>query len=849
MNGVPTFRTATLSLGFLALAAVPARADIDCSALAPTGQTTKAVAGAKYKATGMHRFLFGTGYRELWAMPIEVPVLDLQRFAGGLTVKDKAGSKQTLGLKFEAANGLKYKFRSTDKRAEFLPEDLRKTFVQDVAEDQNSAQHPAGGVVASPLARAVGLPEASRCMVVMPDDPALGEHRKEFAGLLGTLEESLTLDPPTPGFENVEKNLDTTDDLFVLMDSSPTDRIDSRTFLKARLFDMWIGDWDRHTKQWEWVRRKGDTHWEPVPKDRDMAFSNFNGFLIALARPAAPRIVDFKPQYPRVTGFIANSRDQDRRLLADLEEPVWNDVVAELQRGLTDSVIDDAVARMPREYYAASGPALAAILKARRERLPELAKHLYGLFAREVDVFATAVDDVAEVKRLETGDVEVTVASLKERDTPYFRRHFAKGETDEIRVYLGDGNDRLVTSGTGAAGPTLRIVGGKGSDVYDERIGGGIHIYDAEGTDQVLGRKTDIDTRPYVEKLDKNGNRPLDSGVSLGLFPYATTSGDIGPIVGLGLRYQKYGFRAHPFRSRQTLMAQYATSQNGWRGVYAGEWHHTNSLTFTQLLASASQFEVVRFYGFGNETPISGPGDFHHVEQTQYAFAPSFNVQRGAAKLSLGAIGKYSVARFTGDRFIDSVRPYGTENFGQAGTLAGVELDTRDSKAVARRGVLLRAAGTVYPAVWSVRQTFGEAHGEAAVHVPVPAPLHPSLALRVGGKQVWGLYPFQEAAILGSRTTVRGLERSRYSGDAMLFSNAELRLHLGKLPWLPGKAGLFGLVDNGRVFLAGETSDRWHTGVGGGMWLAIQDNKNVVAFTWAKSEGHVSLSLKTALIF
>src|SRR5467141_2761615 len=160
MSAVVTFRMAVLSLGGVVLAAGRARADIDCATLAPTGQTAKVAAGAHYKADVMKRFLLGNGYRALWTTPIEVPVLDLQRFAAGLTVKDKTGSKQTPGLKFEGGNGVKYKFRGTDKRAEFLPDELRKTFVQDVAVDQNSAQHPAGGVVASPLARAAGLREA-----------------------------------------------------------------------------------------------------------------------------------------------------------------------------------------------------------------------------------------------------------------------------------------------------------------------------------------------------------------------------------------------------------------------------------------------------------------------------------------------------------------------------------------------------------------------------------------------------------------------------------------------------------------------------------------------------------------
>jgi hypothetical protein len=34
--------------------------------------------------------------------------------------------------------------------------------------------------------------------------------------------------------------------------------VDARSYLKGRLFDMFLGDWDRHQSQWEWVRRGSD---------------------------------------------------------------------------------------------------------------------------------------------------------------------------------------------------------------------------------------------------------------------------------------------------------------------------------------------------------------------------------------------------------------------------------------------------------------------------------------------------------------------------------------------------------------------------------------------------------------
>jgi hypothetical protein len=71
--------------------------------------------GARYRTGGLHAFLFGKHYRDLWVTPIRVEVLDLDRFAGGLRPTKRGGGKQTKSLRFEGADGRGYQFRSIDK--------------------------------------------------------------------------------------------------------------------------------------------------------------------------------------------------------------------------------------------------------------------------------------------------------------------------------------------------------------------------------------------------------------------------------------------------------------------------------------------------------------------------------------------------------------------------------------------------------------------------------------------------------------------------------------------------------------------------------------------------------------
>jgi hypothetical protein len=73
---------------------------------------------------------------------------------------------------------------------------------------------------------------------------------------------------------------------------------------------------------------------------------------------------------------------------------------------------------------------------------------------------------------------------------------------------------------------------------------------------------------------------------------------------------------------------------------------------------------------------------------------------------------------------------------------------------------------------------------------------------------------------------------NRFAGDASLAGNLEVRAALGKfIALLPFRYGLVGIADVGRVFLAGETSSRWHSGLGGGLWIAVSAASQIFQLT------------------
>lgn len=840
-------RTCSAVLVFASLLASGAAAQEVAGRHATSPDTVVVTPGARYRASGLHTLFFGKHYRDLWATPIRVEVLDLEHFAGGLRPTKRGGGRQTRSLRFEGADGSEYQFRSVDKDpSPLLPVSLRKTLAQRIFQDQISAGHPAAPLVVSPILDAAGVRHAEPRLVFLPDVPALGEFRTEFGGTLGTIEARQM-------GESVS-----TEELFARLEQHQDEHFDARAFLAARLVDLFLGDWDRHQDQWRWVRQ-GDSarlSWTPIPRDRDQAFAKFDGLLLSLARLSYPQLVEFSSTYPSMVGLTWNARVVDRRLLSGLEWPVWDSVATALQHQLTDSVLEDAARRLPPEFRAQNAEWLVGALRTRRDRLPAAARRFYRLLGGEVEVYGTDLPERVVVARSAGGVLDVAIFPAgAEPAVPLFHRRFDRAETKEVRLYLRGGDDAVIVEGDAANTPLLRVIGGGGDDrVADSSGAGHIRFYDSRGANETADvRHVPLDTRPYrdFQLSDSTPYPPRDWGGFWRFRPWVSSGPEVGFFFGGGLVRYDFGFRKLPFRSRLGLRVGYATGAKAFRAEFDGDFRRVNSRVRTNLFLRGSGIEVLRFFGFGNESPRIGPDFFYRVPQQQYLVAPSVTFPLGSrGSLTVGPALKDVHTDLESGRFISQLQPYGVGSFGEVGGAAGFRWDSRNLAAAATRGVHLLAAGSFYPALWDVEDTFGEVHGEIATYLTPATSFAPTLALRAGGKKVWGTFPFFESAFIGGAATVRGLREQRYAGDAALYGNAELRFRLGRFfAVLPGTLGLFGLADVGRVYLDGESSDKWHTGVGGGFWFAFLDPATTVTVALARGDSRTALYVRAAFAY
>jgi hypothetical protein len=616
--------------------AVPA-AGLSQAATQQVGPDTavQVVPGPGYRSFGKQAWLFGSGYRNLWTDTIAVPLLDLERVAGGLTPACSPASLLTGDLLFSSGNGPTMLFRSMDKpfAARYLPASLQHTIAGQLVQDIVSADHPAAPAVVPPLYHALGIPYPRMTLVALPDSQSLGDFAKDFGGVVGFLGEMLA-----PGIEAIPElretvEIITTEELWERTRRAD-DVVHAGAYLTARLMDVLVGDAGVNYSRLRWGRSAGEGRrvWRPIPWDRDHPFTDNDGLAKWYTRFYLPQLVRFGPEYPSVYGLTRMAGVLDRRYLPGLELPTWDSVVSTIQARITDSVIDDAVGRMPPEMFQQDGDKLANALKARRDALAETAERYYRLLAEWVDVHATADHDVAEVTRL--SDERLGLALWRTNDegrkldsVPYFARVFRRDETREIRLYLDGIGDSVAIRGEANQRITLRIVSGHRDDVVDPASNPETELYHP-GDDPAAIMATIVQPRfgghitfnrtpqPVSRACGPASPRPptdlhaptRDWGTAWIPIPALGYVSGLGVYAGAGVSKTDYAFRTYPFKAQHALWGGYASTPNSFFAAYYSDVRNMVGPFGGYLGAGLSGVANPEFYGIGNETTNDQPG-------------------------------------------------------------------------------------------------------------------------------------------------------------------------------------------------------------------------------------------------
>ncbi|WP_149303562.1 hypothetical protein [Pareuzebyella sediminis] len=337
-----------------------------------------------YEASFIKRIMQGKQYRDVWAQPVTVPIVFLDTLKGGLHIIEEGGGMQTHSLELEDSLGIKYSLRGLSKDPQQLvPDFVREAGLENIVIDGISAQHPYAASVVAQLSNVAEILHTHPVLVFVPEQSTLGKFNEKFGNRLFYFEYESKGEIDWTGIANIKEIVDTDNLQEEKMKYGVAFQIDKQALVRARLFDLIIGDWDRHAKQWGWAIKKIPDGYSalPIAADRDNAFFKQDGVLPSLItnKITYPKIQDFDKKITSVEGLI---QDFDEYFLRTATEEQFLSEAMFLRNALEDQALEKAFAVWPQDVYNLNGEEIRESIRSRRDDILHYAKEFYRLLQK-----------------------------------------------------------------------------------------------------------------------------------------------------------------------------------------------------------------------------------------------------------------------------------------------------------------------------------------------------------------------------------------------------------------------------------------------------------------------------------
>jgi hypothetical protein len=785
------------------------------------------------KASKLKRFFNGDNYRDVWATPVKLKVFRVKEEMGGFKVGEFGGGHQTKSLRLTDSKGKEWTLRTINKDiTKILPGGVQGTLAQDFLQDFISTAHPYGPLIIPPLAKAVNVIVASPRIYFVPNDPALGFYRPYFANTICLLEER----------EPIPSTLDTKSEQKVVnkLLEDNDNHVDQREFLRARLLDFLVADWDRHFDQWRFAELdtgKGK-YYRAIPRDRDQAFSYSDGFLIRFAsKNFIPFLKGFRKDIPGIEWLAYWARDLDRTFLNRLDSSEWRKTVTTFRANLPDNVIDNAVKKLPREIYAVDGPEISNKLKSRRDRLPKATMKYYKFLSKQVNVVGSNEN---EYFKIESAGKNLQVRVYKKNELTdsaalVYNRIFEPSITKEIDLYGLNGEDIFEVDQKARSPIKLRIIGGRGDDTFNIKGKVKSYLYDLTSEKNFIENKSrainKFENTPEVHKYSSTGfnyNRYYFPNLNLGY------NAEDGLMAGIGFSRKTYGFRKDPYSTLQKLSTLYAVNSGAYRVNYTGEFNQVIGKNDLLVDGEMARPTLNNFFGIGNFTKINDGKQvqFYRVRYN-YIYGDVLLRRRitDILHVSAGPVVYHYWNHLSDNRNkildapslvgLDSLNVYKRKTY--AGGKMAIVLNNVNSEFMPTRGVYWNTEFSSLAGINKNSHPLTTLTSDMTVYSSVTDPARFVTILKLGGGHIFSKnYEYFQALNLGQNNFLRGFRKNRFAGNSLAYGSLTLLVKLfdTKSYVFPGSVGVIGFDDIGRVWPNNQSSNKWHNSYGGGLYYS-----------------------------
>ncbi|WP_047550669.1 metallophosphoesterase [Psychroserpens sp. Hel_I_66] len=818
--------------------------------------------------TSFFESVWGDHYREVYSTKITAQVATLDTLYGGLEIVRAGGGHQTRSLRLKTKDGRELNMRALRKSATqylqavlfkdtYIQDDFEKTAIEGLIQDFYTAAHPYAFMVVPDLSDAGKIYHTNPKIFYIPKHKYLGKYNNDYGDELYMIEER-----PEDNYTD-ERNfgyaddIESTHDIIEKIREDEKYKIDENAYIRARLFDMLIGDWDRHQDQWRWAQfnqENGDKLFRPIPRDRDQVFSNFDGTLLDVMRiisGSTNQLQVYDEELKDVKWMNSAGVKLDRVLVQQSTKEKWLEHAKYLRNNITDEVIEKAFSKVPIEVRDETLEEIKVKLKGRRSNLEDIAERYYKYLNELVILTGTDKDDYIEVIRVADNETQVKISRIidGEKAEVIVDKVFNKDITSEIWVYGLDDKDVFEVSGKANNLIFTRLIGGQENDTYIINSGRRVKVYDHE-------------SKPNTIEKNKGATIRFTDVYNLNLFDYQkhiVNNGSITPALGynpddgisLGFQFAKTknGFQRNPFSQQHVFKGGYFFATSGFSLTYDGEF--ANIMNDWNLHVGGqftSDNFTNNFFGFGNETVNNDDEldyDYNRVKTSIY-MAKAGILKKGNFGSDYGFRAVFEAIELdnTANRFITQFAPASFDEFYKRRLFAALETEYNyesfDSKLDPSRGMTFKMTVGGKTELEDAKNVYGYINSNLGFYNSISR--NRKLVLKTDARvqvRVGDDFQFYQAANIGGDSGLRGFRAERFTGKNSFVGSADVRYSFNsfKTRTLPLQIGIFGGFDIGRVWLKGDFSDKWHNDYGGGFWVTAAESLSGTFNLFNSSEG------------
>ncbi len=805
--------------------------------------------------SGFYETLLGDRYRNLYSKKIEVEVATLDTLYGGLEIVRQGGGHQTRSLRLKRKDGREFNMRALRKSATqylqsvvfkdtYIQDDFEQTEVENLILDFYTAAHPYAFLTVPDLSHAAKLYHTNPKLLYIPKHKYMGDFNTEYGDELYMIEERPEenyTDERTFGFAD---DIESTHDIIEKIRKDEKYKIDENAYIRARLFDMLIGDWDRHQDQWRWAQfdqENGDKLYKPIPRDRDQVFSNFDGALLDILRVISGgtnQLQVYDEELNDVKWMNSAGVKLDRVLIQRAELDIWMKQAKFLQDSITDEVIDEAFNKVPKGLQDETLADIKEKLKGRKANLADIAERYYKYLNELVIVTGTDKDDYIEITR--TGDKETHIKIYRIKDGKpgevILEKMYHQDTTKEIWVYGLDDKDIFDIKGKANNLIFMRIIGGQENDTYKIKNGRRVKVYDHK-------------SKPNTLQENKGARIKFSDNYNLNLFDFQKSivkssaitpsfgyNPDDGFVLGVSFIKTTNGFQRNPFSQQHRFSGGYYFETSGFSLDYDGEFANIFAdwnLNIGGKITSNNFAD--NFFGFGNETENNdGVLDFDYNRVRQSIYAANVGITK---KSSFGS--QYGFRTIlegirlddSKDRFITDFAPSTNREFYERRFFGAFEAEYNyssfDNRANPAKGMTFMLQAGAKTELEATDNTYGYINSNLGFYNALSKDKKFVLKTDLRSQfRIGDDFLFYQAANIGGQSGLRGYRTDRFTGKSSLVGSADIRYSFPqfKTRLLPLQIGIFGGGDLGRVWLKDDDSDKWHNDYGGGFWITAAES-------------------------